>query len=254
MGENSGRRLAEIAALRFGLDLGMTLIDTAEMYGQGSAEEIVAEAIHGRRAEVFLVSKVYPHNASLHGTAEACERSLRRLRTDYLDLYLLHWRGSIPLVETFESFQLLKASGKICDYGVSNFDEPDLQEATAISGGDKIATNQVVYNLLRRGIEWNVLPWCLNRKIPVMAYSPLEQGRLLNKLKPLAKRRGISPAQMALAWLLQKDGIIAIPKASSQQHARENRGALDIQLSEEDMVALDRTFPAPNRKTGLEVL
>ena len=254
MGENSSRRLAEIAALRFGLDLGMTLIDTAEMYGQGSAEEIVAEAIHGKRAEVFLVSKVYPHNASLHGTAEACERSLRRLRTDYLDLYLLHWRGSIPLVETFESFQALKASGKICDYGVSNFDEPDLQEATAIPGGDKIATNQVLYNLLRRGIEWDVLPWCLNRKIPVMAYSPFEQGRLLNRLKPLAKRRGISPAQLALAWLLQKEGIIAIPKASSQQHARENRGALDIQLSEEEMVALDRAFPAPNRKTGLEVL
>ena len=254
MGENSGRRLAEIAALRFGLDLGMTLIDTAEMYGQGSAEEIVAEAIHGKRAEAFLVSKVYPHNASLHGTAEACERSLRRLRTDYLDLYLLHWRGSIPLAETFESFQSLKASGKICDYGVSNFDEPDLQEASVIPGGDKIATNQVLYNLLRRGIEWDVLPWCLNRKIPVMAYSPFEQGRLLNRLKPLAKRRGITPAQLALAWLLQKDGIVAIPKASSQQHARENRGALDIKLGEEEIAVLDRTFPAPNRKTGLEVL
>ena len=254
MGENSGRRLAEIAALRFGLDLGMTLIDTAEMYGQGSAEEIVAEAIHGKRAEAFLVSKVYPHNASLRGTAEACERSLRRLRTDYLDLYLLHWRGSIPLAETFESFQSLKASGKICDYGVSNFDEPDLQEASVIPGGDKIATNQVLYNLLRRGIEWDVLPWCLHRKIPVMAYSPFEQGRLLIKLKPLAKRRGITPAQLALAWLLQKDGIIAIPKASSQQHARENRGALDIQLGEEEIAALDRMFPAPNRKTGLEVL
>ena len=254
MGENSGRRLGEIAALRFGLDLGMTLIDSAEMYGQGSAEEIVAEAIHGRRAEVFLVSKVYPHNASLHGTAEACERSLRRLRTDYLDLYLLHWRGSIPLAETFESFQSLKTSGKICDYGVSNFDERDLQDASAIPGGDKIATNQVLYNLLRRGIEWDVLPWCLNRKIPVMAYSPFEQGRLLNKLKPLAKRRGITPAQLALAWLLQKDGIIAIPKASSQQHARENRGALDIKLGEEEIAALDRMFPAPNRKTGLEVL
>ena len=254
MGENSGRRLAEIAALRFGLDLGMTLIDTAEMYGQGSAEEIVAEAIHGKRAEAFLVSKVYPHNASLHGTAEACERSLRRLRTDYLDLYLLHWRGSIPLAETFEAFQSLKASGKIRDYGVSNFDERDLQEASVISGGDQIATNQVLYNLLRRGIEWDVLPWCLKRKTPIMAYSPFEQGRLLSKLKPLAKRQGITPAQLALAWLLQKEGVIAVPKASSQQHTRENRGALDIQLGEEEIATLDRMFPPPNRKTGLEVL
>jgi diketogulonate reductase-like aldo/keto reductase len=254
MGEDRGKRLSEIAALRFGLDLGMALIDTAEMYGQGGAEEIVAEAIHGKRAEVFLVSKVYPHNASLRGTVEACERSLQRLRTDYLDLYLLHWRGSIPLAETFESFQSLKASGKIRNYGVSNFDEPDLQEASAVRGGDNIATNQVLYNLLRRGIEWDVLPWCLKRKIPVMAYSPFEQGRLLNKLKPFAKKRGITPAQLALAWILRKDGVIAIPKASSQKHARENRGALEVQLGGEEIVALDRMFPAPNWKTGLQVL
>jgi diketogulonate reductase-like aldo/keto reductase len=254
MGEDRGKRLSEIAALRLGLDLGMALIDTAEMYGQGGAEEIVAEAIHGKRAEVFLVSKVYPHNASLHGTVEACERSLQRLRTDYLDLYLLHWRGSIPLAETFESFQSLKASGKIRDYGVSNFDEPDLQEVSAVRAGDKIATNQVLYNLLRRGIEWDVLPWCLKRKIPVMAYSPFEQGRLLKKLKPFANKRGITSAQLALAWILRKDGVIAIPKASSQKHARENRGALDVQLGDEEIVALDRMFPAPNRKTGLQVL
>jgi diketogulonate reductase-like aldo/keto reductase len=254
MGEDRGKRLSEIAALRFGLDLGMALIDTAEMYGQGGAEEIVAEAIHGKRSEVFLVSKVYPHNASLHGTVEACERSLQRLRTDYLDLYLLHWRGSIPLAETFESFQSLKASGKILDYGVSNFDEPDLLEACSVRGGDKIATNQVLYNLLRRGIEWDVLPWCLKRKIPVMAYSPFEQGRLLNRLKPFAKKRGITPAQLALAWVLRKDGVIVIPKASSQKHAGENREALDVQLGDEEIVALDRLFPAPNRKTGLEVL
>jgi diketogulonate reductase-like aldo/keto reductase len=254
MGENSANRLSEIAALRLGLDLGMTLIDTAEMYGQGGAEEIVAEAVHGRREEVFLVSKVYPHNASLHGTVEACERSLQRLRTDYLDLYLLHWRGSIPLAETFEAFGALKSSGKIRDYGVSNFDEPDLQEAAAVAGGDEIATNQVLYNLLRRGIEWDILPWCLKRKIPVMAYSPFEQGRLLDKLRRLAKRLDVKPAQLALAWLIRQDGIIAIPKASSQQHARENRGALDIQLGDEELAALNRLFPAPKKKTSLEVL
>jgi diketogulonate reductase-like aldo/keto reductase len=254
MGENPSKRLSEIAALRLGLDLGMSLIDTAEMYGQGGAEEIVAEAIHGKRADVFLVSKVYPHNASLHGTVEACERSLRRLRTDYLDVYLLHWRGSIPLAETFEAFQSLRETGKIRDYGVSNFDEPDLQEASACPGGDRIATNQVPYNLVRRGVEWDVLPWCLKRKIPIMAYSPFEQGRLLSKLKPLAKQQGITPAQMALAWLLRQQGVIAIPKASSQPHARENHAALDIELSDEENAALDRLFPAPHQKTGLEML
>jgi diketogulonate reductase-like aldo/keto reductase len=254
MGENRAKRLAEIRALRLGLDLGMALIDTAEMYGQGCAEEIVAEAIRGKREEVFLVSKVYPHNASLHGTVDACERSLQRLRTDYLDLYLLHWRGSIPLAETFEAFESLKASEKIRDYGVSNFDEPDLKESSAVAGGEKIATNQVLYNLMRRGIEWDVLPWCLERKIPIMAYSPFEQGRLLKKLKPIAKRRGISPAQIALAWLLRRDGIIAIPKASSQPHARENHGALEIELDEDEIATLDRMFPAPHQKAGLEML
>jgi diketogulonate reductase-like aldo/keto reductase len=254
MGENPAKRLSEIAAVRLGLDLGMSLIDTAEMYGQGGAEEIVAEAIHGKRAEVFLVSKVYPHNASLHGTVEACERSLRRLRTDYLDLYLLHWRGSISLAETFEAFQSLRETGRIRDYGVSNFDEPDLQETSACPGGDKIATNQVLYNLMRRGVEWDVLPWCLKRKIPIMAYSPFEQGRLLSKLKPLAKQQGVTPAQVALAWLLRRQGVIAIPKASSQPHARENHAALDIQMSDEEIAALDRLFPAPHQKTGLEIL
>ena len=254
MGEDPAKRLSEIAALRLGLDLGMTLIDTAEMYGQGGAEEIVAEAIHGKRAEVFLVSKVYPHNASLHGAFEACERSLKRLRTDYLDLYLLHWRGSIPLAETFEAFQSLKAAGKIRDYGVSNFDEPDLRESRTVPGGDEIVTNQVLYNLMRRGIEWDVLPWCLERKIPIMAYSPFEQGRLISKLKPIAKRQGSSPAQIALAWLLRHDGVIAIPKASSQAHARENQAALDTELREEDVAILDRAFPAPHQKSGLEML
>ena len=254
MGENGSTRLSEIAALRLGLDLGMALIDTAEMYGQGGAEEIVAETIHGRREEVFLVSKIYPHNASLHGTVEACERSLRRLRTEYLDLYLLHWRGSIPLAETMEAFQELRSAGKIRDYGVSNFDEPDLQEAAAIAGGAQIATNQVLYNLMRRGMEWDILPWCLSRKMPVMAYSPFEQGRLLDKLRPLAKRLGITPAQLALAWLLQQDGVAAIPKASTQQHARENRGALDIRLGSDELGTLNRMFPAPKKKISLEIL
>ena len=254
IGESPGKRATEITALKLGIDLGMTLIDTAEMYGQGGSEEVIGEAIEGRRAEVFLVSKVYPHNADRKGAIAACERSLRRLKTDYLDLYLLHWRGSVPLAETFAAFESLKESGKIRDYGVSNFDRDDMEEAASLPGGEGIVTNQVLYNLIRRGIEWDLLPWCRERAIPIMAYSPVEQGRLPGKLEPLARRRGVSPAQVALAWLLRQEGLIVIPKASNPGHVRENRAAWDLALTERELVELDRLFPPPRNKRGLEIL
>jgi diketogulonate reductase-like aldo/keto reductase len=260
MGEDHAKRHAEITALRLGLDLGMTLIDTAEMYGEGTAEEVIAEAIAGRRSEVFLVSKVYPHNATRQGAIEACDRSLQRLKTDYLDLYLLHWRGSIPLAETLEAFQSLKRAGKIRDYGVSNFDQADMEEVITLPGGDEITTDQVLYNLMRRGIEWDLLPWCRDRGIPIMAYSPIEQspsqpgGLLQNSwLKAIASRHGATPIQVALAWLLQWGDIIAIPKASTEEHVRENCAALDLMLTNEDLAELDQAFLPPRKKTPLEM-
>ena len=255
MGEDQARRQIEVAALRLGLELGTTLIDTAEMYGEGGAEEVTGEAIEGRRAEVFLVSKIYPHNASRQGTVEACERSLKRLKTDYLDLYLLHWRGSVPLAETLEAFQSLKQAGKIREYGVSNFDVRDLEEAGAMPGGDEIATNQVLYNLMRRGIEWDLLPACRERGIPIMAYSPIEQGGMLGnaQLKLVASRHHVTPAQVALAWLLQQEGIVVIPKASSAAHVRENREAVELTLTDEDLTELNRAFPPPRQKMRLEM-
>lgn len=256
MGEQSRHRQSEIKALQRGLDLGMGLIDTAEMYAEGGAEEVVAEAIALRRAEVFLVSKVYPHNASKRGAIAACERSLKRLRTDYLDLYLLHWRGSVPLSETLEAFQELQQSGKIRSYGVSNFDVSDMTEASRLPGGEAIATNQVLYNLMRRGVELNLLPWCRQHKIPIMAYSPVEQGRLLNqpKLKAIAQERGVSTAQVAIAWLLHQENVIVIPKAGRIDHIEENKAALDLKLSPEELAALDTAFPPPARPVPLEML
>lgn len=255
MGEDPARRQTEVAALRLGLELGMTLIDTAEMYAEGGAEEVTGEAIEGRRAEVFLVSKIYPHNASRSGAVEACERSLKRLKTDYLDLYLLHWRGSVPLAETLEAFQSLKQAGKIREYGVSNFDVRDLEEAGATPGGDEIATNQVLYNLMRRGIEWDLLPACRERGIPVMAYSPIEQGAMLGnaQLKMVASRHNATPAQVALAWLLGQEGIAVIPKAGNAAHVRENRAAAELTLTDEDLTELDRAFPPPRQKMRLEM-
>lgn len=255
MGEDQARRQTEVAALRLGLELGMTLIDTAEMYGEGGAEEVTGEAIENRRAEVFLVSKIYPRNASRRGAVEACERSLERLKTDYLDLYLLHWRGSVPLAETLEAFQSLKQAGKIREYGVSNFDVRDLEEAGAMPGGDEIATNQVLYNLMRRGIEWDLLPACRERGIPVMAYSPIEQGGMLGnaQLKLVASRHNVTPAQVALAWLLQQEGIVVIPKASTAAHVRENRAAAELTLTDEDLTELDRALPPPRQKMRLEM-
>ena len=262
MGEDPSRRKSEIAALRLGLDLGMTLIDTAEMYGEGGAEEVVGEAIEDRpREEVFIVSKVYPHNATRRGAVEACERSVRRLKVEYIDLYLLHWRGDVPLQETLEAFQFLKENGTIRDYGVSNFDVDDMEEAYALPGGDEIATNQVLYNLAHRGIEWELLPWCRERRIPIMAYSPLgneaaEQKRILGKsnIKKVAERHNVTPAQIALAWLLRHPDLVVIPKASKPEHIRENRAAHDIELTDQDLKELDQAFPPPNRKIPLEML
>jgi len=259
MAENPAKRKAEIAALQLGLDLGISLIDTAEMYGEGAAEELIGEAIAGRRAEVFLVSKVYPHNATRQGAIQACERSLRRLQTDYLDCYLLHWRGSVPLSETIEAFQTLQAGGKILDYGVSNFDVDDMEEAFALPGGEEVVTDQVLYNLEHRGIEWDLLPWCQERGVPIMAYSPVghsgtEKKELLENrtVKLIAKRHGATPAQVALAWLLQRD-VVAIPKASSPDHVRENRGALELKLTKQDFIDLDEPFPPPQGKVPLEM-
>lgn len=256
MGENPQQRQSEVAALRHGLNLGMTLIDTAEMYGEGGAEEVVAQAISGCRSEVFLVSKVYPHNASRHGAIASCERSLRRLNTDYLDLYLLHWRGSIPLAQTLEAFEALRLAGKIRSYGVSNFDIKDMTETCQLACGEAIVTNQVLYNLMRRGIEWDLLPWCQKKGIPIMAYSPVEQGRLLQKmaLQALAQERGVSAAQLAIAWLLHQQNVIVIPKSSRIEHVEQNRAALQLQLSVEELARIDEVFPPPTKPVRLEML
>ena len=255
MGEDSSQKDAEVAALRLGLDMRMTRIDTAEMYGEGGAEEVVCDAIENRRDEVFLVSKVYPHNASRRGAVAACERSLKRLKTDCIDLYLLHWRSSIPLSETLSAFESLKQAGKIRDYGVSNFDADDMEKAINLPNGKQIATNQVLYNLKRRGIEWDLLPWCRQNNIPIMAYSPIEQQAILknSQLKSIASRHNATPAQIALAWLLRQEGIIAIPKASNLEHVKDNSAALDIQLTQLDLTELDKAFPPPNRKMSLAI-
>lgn len=254
MGETSQKE-AEIAALQLGIDLGMTLIDTAEMYGEGGAEKIVAEAISGRRDEVYLVSKFYPYNASYNGLIQACDRSLSRLKTDYLDLYLLHWRGSIPLSETLKGLQHLKQAGKILDYGVSNFDTDDMEEAISLPGGKEIVTNQVLYNLMRRGIEWDLLPWCQERQIPIMAYSPVEQRAFVDnsQLSKIAAKYNASTTQIALSWLLHQDNVISIPKATNPQHIKENRAAIELKLTAEDLQELDRSFKPPSRKMSLSI-
>jgi diketogulonate reductase-like aldo/keto reductase len=256
MGESVSRRDDELAALRRSIDLGMTLIDTAEMYGEGAAEELIAEAIHGRRDQVFLVSKVYPHNAGRRGAVDACDRSLRRLRVDRIDLYLLHWRGSIPLDETFAAFEKLVDDGKIGAYGVSNLDTKDMQEVWKIPSGKRVVVNQILYNLTRRAVEHDLLHWCRQRKVAIMAYSPVEQGDLLRnrKLIEVARNRGATPAQVAIAWLLAQPEVIVIPKAGNPRHVEENRGAADIQLTAAEMDALDRAFPRPRERRPLEML
>lgn len=256
MGEDRGARKAEVAALQLGLDLGLTLIDTAEMYAEGGAEEVVGEALAGRREQAFVVSKVYPHNASRGGVAAACERSLKRLKTDRIDLYLLHWRGSIPLAETVAGFEALQRAGKIRHWGVSNLDLDDMRELAAVPGGVACAANQLLYNLSRRGIEWDLLPWLRKQGVPVMAYSPIEQARLLRQpgLKDFAQRHGMTPAQAALAWVLGQEGVMAIPKSSTATHVRENAAARDLRLDAAQRAELDRLFAPPTGPSPLEML
>lgn len=260
MGDDKALRAEEIATLRLGLDLGLTLIDTAEMYGNGRSEALVGEAVAGRRDEAFIVSKVLPSNASRRGVVAACEQSLRHLKTDRIDLYLLHWRGGVPLTETLQGFESLLQAGKIRYWGVSNFDRDDMQELTRVVGGSlhgsSVATNQVLYNLTRRGIEWDLLPWQRERGIMTMAYSPIEQAHLLNdgKMSNFAKKHGMTSAQAALSWLLAADDVIVIPKTSRRERLRENAGALDHPLSLEQLAELDQLFPPPKGPSPLEML
>lgn len=256
MGEDRLERQREADALRVGLDLGMTLIDTAEMYADGGAEEVVGAAMAGRRDAVFLVSKVLPYNASRAGTIAACERSLRGLGTDRIDLYLLHWPGSLPLAETVAAFEALQQAGKILHWGVSNFDTDDMEALTGVAGGAAVAANQILYNLARRGPEFDLMPWCAARHIPLMAYSPIEQGRLLGNaaLDQIARETGVSPAAVALAWTMRNGDVIAIPKSSNPAHVAENRRAADLRLTDEQLALLDRAFAPPLRKVPLAML
>ncbi len=252
LGEGLRPRAEEAAALRLGIDLGMTLIDTAEMYGEGAAEEVVGDAMAGQRDRVFLVSKVYPQNASSKGVAAACARSLKRLRTDRLDLYLLHWRGGVPLAETVAGFEALREAGHIRAWGVSNFDVDDMAELPA-----GCAANQVLYNVGARGIEFDLLPWSRAQGMPVMAYSPVGQGGALLRSKVLvevARRHGVTAAQVAVAWTLRQEGVVSIPKAGDAAHVRENAAALGVRLTEQDLAEIDAAFPAPRRKRALEML
>lgn len=261
MGEKPALRQQEVNALRAGIDLGLTLIDTAEMYADGRAEEVVGEAIKGQRDNVWLVSKVYPWHAGGQKGIAACEASLRRLGTDHIDLYLLHWRGDYGLDETVELMETLQQQGKIGRWGVSNLDREDMQELWQVPGGQACATNQVLYHLASRGIEFDLLPWCQQQQMPVMAYSPLAQaGRLRSGLmnnpvvNEIAQHHRASPAQILLAWVISHQGVIAIPKAGTQEHVRENAQALEIALSDEALRMLDNAFPAPGRKTPLDMV
>lgn len=255
MGETPARHGAEIDALRLGIDLGATLVDTAEMYGEGLTEDLVGEALAGYRDRTFLVSKVYPHNASRKGVVAACERSLARLKTDRLDLYLLHWRGSHPFEETIAGFEALQAAGKIRHWGVSNLDAEDMEELLE-AGGGACAVNQILYNPSRRGPEFDLLPMLEQHQIPVMAYSPIEQGRLSRSgaLGRVAARHGVDPFQVALAWVMHRPGVIAIPKASREAHVRANVAAASLVLDAEDLAEIDAEFPPPRRKQALEML
>jgi diketogulonate reductase-like aldo/keto reductase len=255
MGERAERRAAEIAALRAGIEFGMTVVDTAEMYGEGATEVLLGEALAGLRDEVFLISKVYPHNASRRGVVASCEASLKRLKTDRLDLYLLHWRGGIPLEETVEAFEALLRDGKIRHWGVSNFDVDDMEELIE-AGGQACATNQILYNVARRGAEFDLLPWMQAHKMPAMAYSPIDHMRLPKRsvLDEIARARELSTVQVALAWVLARPGICAIPKAGSVEHVHANRQALDVVLSEQELAAIDGEFRPPRKKAPLEML
>ena len=256
MGERIGNPKTEVDALSRGLDLGATLIDTAEMYARGGAERVVGSAIKGRRDDVFIVSKVLPHNASFDGTIRACENSLQRMEIESIDLYLLHWPGTHPLESTISAFEQLKTDGKIKHWGVSNFDTSDMQELYGIPEGKNCQINQVLYNLSRRGIEWDLLPWCRSKGLPIMAYSPIEQGRLLEnkKLKALASEIGVSAAQLSIAWSIRKNDIITIPKASNLEHVSQNIDAWTMKLESAVLDELDKLFEPPVRKKGLDIL
>jgi diketogulonate reductase-like aldo/keto reductase len=256
MGERPARRADEIAALREGIALGMTLVDTAEMYGDGATETLVGEALRGLRDDLFLVSKVYPHNASRRAMQRSCDASLKRLGTDRLDLYLLHWRGGVPLEETVEEFEALRRAGKIRHWGVSNFDTDDMEELFATPGGDRCAANQILYNVARRGPEFDLLPWSAAHRMPVMAYSPIDHARLPKRsvLDDIAAAYGVSAYRVALAWVLRQPGVFAIPKAARIEHVRDNRAALDLALTEADYAAIDAAFKPPRGKRSLEML
>ena len=256
IGDDPARRREEIDCLQRGIDLGLTLIDTAEMYGEGLSESLVGEAIEGRREEVFIVSKVYPHNASRRSMQASCNKSLKRLRVDAIDLYLLHWQGDVPLAETVEAFETLRRAGKIRHWGVSNLDTALMRELHDVPAGPAVQTDQVLYNLGRRGIEWDLLPWLRERRIPVMAYSPLEEGRLVRQrgLVEFAKRHGMTPAQAAIAWLLAREGVIAIPKTASRKRLEENALALEHPLTTAQLQELDALFPPPKGPTPLEMI
>lgn len=256
MGERRASHADEVAALKLGIELGMTLIDTAEMYASGGAEEVVRDAVGAARDSVYIVSKVLPSNASRAGTIRACEASLRRLGTDRLDLYLLHWHGGVPLSETVAAFEALQAAGKILHWGVSNFDVGDMEELARVAGGNAVQTNQVLYNLESRGIDFDLLPAMADQGIPAMAYSPVAQGALAENsgLARIAHRHGVSAAQVALAWTLRRPGVIAIPKATQLAHVRDNRAAVDLQLTAEDIADLDAAFPPPTRKRPLAMI
>jgi len=256
MGEHARTRAAEVAAVRAALDIGYRLIDTAEMYGEGGAEEVVGAAISGRRDDVFIVSKVYPHNASRKGAIAACERSLKRLRTDHIDLYLLHWRGSVPLAETCEVFEHLKRDGKIRHWGVSNFDVADMNELWSLNNGSHCAANQVYYSASRRGIEYELLPWQRERHVPTMAYCPIDEGTLARNtaLAAIGRRHDTTAAQVALAWVISKPDVIAIPKAAQIEHLRQNFAAASAELGADDRAEIDKHFPPPRRRTPLAIV
>jgi diketogulonate reductase-like aldo/keto reductase len=256
LGEAPARHATELAALRTGLEIGLTLIDTAEMYGDGAAETLVGEVIAGHRDEVFLVSKVLPSHASLRGTIAACEASLRRLRTDHLDMYLLHWRGRFPLAGTVEAFEALVRSGLIGCWGVSNFDAPDMDELVAVPDGERVQTNQVLYNLARRGPEYDLIPWCREFGMPLMGYSPVDHGRLLEHaaVRDMATHKGVTPAQLAIAWVLRLPDVSVVAKASTRAHVMENRAAMELQFSQGELDQLDAMFPPPFGKVPLEMI
>jgi diketogulonate reductase-like aldo/keto reductase len=256
LAEDPSRHGIEIGALRLGLDLGMNLVDTAEMYANGASEQLVGDALADRRDDAYVVDKVLPSNATRRGTILACERSLRQLNTDRVDLYLLHWRGSVPLTETVAGFTDLMKAGRIRSWGVSNFDLRDMQELVSLPDGAGVVVNQVLYNLTRRGIEWDLLPWCRRNGIVVMAYSPIEQGRLLGHpvLARIAARHEATPAQVALAWLIRQESVVAIPRASTPEHVRDNRAAADVRLTEQDLAEIDRAFPPPDGPRPLEMI